>query len=52
MPAGNPDGVENVLVATGKNLEEDEIFGARKRKTDTEEFMVTGSPEGSLFKRQ
>jgi hypothetical protein len=50
MPAGNSDGVEHVLVATGQNLEQNEIFGAWKRQKDTEEFVATGSPEGSLFK--
>jgi len=50
MPAGNSDGVEHVLVATGQHLEQNEIFGAWKRQKDTEEFMATGSLEGSLFK--
>ena len=52
MPADNPDGIEHVLVATGQNLEQNEIFGTWKWKTDTEEFMVTCSLEGSLFKWQ
>ena len=50
MPAGNSDGVEHVLVSTGQNLEENQIFGAWKRQNDTEELMATGSPEGSFFK--
>ena len=52
MPADNTDGIEHVLVATGQNLEQNEIFGTWEWKTDTEEFMATGSPEGRLFEWQ
>ena len=41
MPAHNPDGIEHVLVATGQNLEQNEIFGTWKWKTDTEELTAT-----------
>jgi hypothetical protein len=45
-------GIEHVLVATGQNLEQNEILGTWKWKTDTEELMATGSPEGRLFEWQ
>jgi hypothetical protein len=41
MPADNPDGIEHILVATGQNLEQNEIFGTWKWKTDTEELTAT-----------
>jgi len=50
MSVSDPDGVEHVLAATRKDLEQNEVFGTRERESKSEELVVAGSPKAESSK--